>query len=70
MRGKTKEMNIDEHSYSYAQRESNTSEKNRLDLNDLLKRAKDKAKSEKKSNLLIILGITSVVAVFILIFSL
>ena len=30
MRGKTKEMNIDEHSYNYAQRESNTSEKSRL----------------------------------------
>ena len=30
MRGKTKEMNIDEHSYSYAQRESNFSEKSRL----------------------------------------
>ena len=70
MRGKIKEMNIEEHSHSYVRRAHNTSEKSRLDLNDLLQRIKDQEKSEKKNNLLIISGIASVVVVFILILSL
>ena len=70
MRGKIKEMNVDEQPYSYVQRSRNTSEKSRLDLNDLLQRAKDQEKSEKKNNLLIVSGITSVAVLFILFLSL
>ena len=43
--------------------------KKRLDLNDLLKRAKDQEKNDKKLNLLIYVGATSVIAVFVLILS-
>ena len=42
----------------------------RLDLNDLLKRAKEEQNNNKKNNLLIISGAIAVAAVFFLIFSL
>jgi len=45
-----------------------TSEK-RLDLNDLLKRAKDQEKNDKKLNLLIYVGATFVIVVFVSILS-
>ena len=48
----------------------NSSSKKRLDLNDLLKRAKDQKKNDKKLNLLIYSGAASVIAVFILLLSL
>tara|TARA_B100001245_G_C22491968_1_gene249896 strand:- start:246 stop:455 length:210 start_codon:yes stop_codon:yes gene_type:complete len=48
----------------------NSSSKKRLDLNDLLKRAKDQEKNDKKLNLLIYFGTASVIAVVILILSL
>ena len=44
--------------------------KRRLDLNVLLKRAKDQEKSDKKFNLLIYIGAIFVIAAFILILSL
>ena len=44
-------------------------EKKRLDLNDLLKRAKDQEKSDTKFNVLIYSGAASVLVVLILIFS-
>jgi len=43
--------------------------KKRLDLNDLLRRAKDEEKSEKKFNLLIYSCAVSVAVVFLLIMS-
>jgi len=43
--------------------------KKRLNLNDLLRRAKDEEKSKKKFNLLIYSCATSVVVVFLLIMS-
>ena len=43
--------------------------KKRLDLNDLLKRAKDQEKSDTKFNVLIYSGAASVLVVLILIFS-
>ena len=43
--------------------------KKRLDLNDLLKRAKDQEKSDKKFNVLIYTSAASVLAVLLLIFS-
>jgi len=48
----------------------NSSSKKRLDLNDLLKRAKDQKKNDKKLNLLIYSGAVSVTALFILFLSL
>ena len=47
---------------------SSTSKK-RLDLNDLLRRAKDQEKNDKKLNLLIYSGAASVIVVFVLILS-
>ena len=44
--------------------------KRRLDLNVLLKRAKDQEKSDKKFNLLIYTGAVFVIATFVLILSL
>jgi len=43
--------------------------KKRLDVNDLLKRAKDQEKNDKKLNLLIYAGAASVIVVFVLILS-
>ena len=48
----------------------NSSSKKRLDLNDLLKRVKERKKNEKKINLLIYSGAASMLAVFILFLSL
>ena len=45
-------------------------EKPRLDLNDLLKRAKDQKKNDKKANLLILSGSVAVAFVVILLLSL
>ena len=42
----------------------------RLDLNDLLKRIKDRKKDDKKTNILIISGVFVLAAVFFLILSL
>ena len=44
--------------------------KKRLDLNNLLRRVKDEEKKNKKFNLLIFSGATSVVLVFLLLLSL
>ena len=44
--------------------------KKRLDLNNLLRRMKDEEKKNKKFNLLIFSGATSVVLVFLLLLSL
>ena len=44
--------------------------KKRLDLNDLLQRAKDEEKNDKKFNLFIFSGAVSVVIVFFLLLSL
>ena len=45
-------------------------EKPRLDLNDLLKRAKDQKKNDKKANLLILSGAATVVFVVFLVLTL
>ena len=44
--------------------------KSRLDLNDLLKRAKDQEKNDKKANLLILSGAVTVAFVVFLLLSL
>ena len=71
MREKAKQLNLQEDRYGYLEPEKSKFEMNkRLDLNDLLQRAKDQEKSEKKNNLLIVSGITSVAVLFILFLSL
>ena len=44
--------------------------KSRLDLNDLLKRAKDQKKNDKKANLLILSGVVTVAFVVFLLLNL
>ena len=46
------------------------SSSNRIDLNDLLKRAKDQEKNDKRLNILILSGVLSVVVVVVVILSL
>ena len=61
--------NVDKgNQYQYSQ--SAKFAKPRLDLNDLLKRAKEKKKNEKKGNLLILSGSVAVAFVVILLLSL
>jgi len=44
-------------------------EENRIDLNDLLKKAKDQKKEERKTNLKIIAGVVSVALIVVVILS-
>ena len=67
MRGKVNELKSEEDRYGY--RPFRAAEK-RLDLNDLIKRAKAEEKIDKKDNLLIFSGAASVVLVFIILLSL
>ena len=69
MRDRASRVEYDEEQY-HAIDFLNSSSKKRLDLNDLLKRAKDQEKNDKKLNLLIYFGTASVIAVVILILSL
>ena len=69
MRDRASRVENDEEQY-HASDFLNSSSKKRLDLNDLLKRAKDQEKNDKKLNLLIYFGTASVIAVVILILSL
>ena len=67
MRGKTGQVKTDEDQYGFGLLDAR---KKKLDLNDLLKRAKDEEKIDKKYNLLIFSGAASVVLVFVLLLSL
>ena len=67
MRGKVSQARADEVRYDYRPLSDNAEK--RLDLNDLLKRAKDQEKNDKKLNLLIYAGAASVIVVFVLILS-
>ena len=69
MRNKASQAEYDEKQY-HASDFLNFSSKKRLDLNDLLKRAKDQKKNDKKINLLIYSGAASVIVAFILLLSL
>ncbi len=64
MRDRTSQVDLNEEQYSTDKFVSSSSKK-RLDLNDLLKRAKDQKKNDKKLNILIFSGAASLVAVFI-----
>ena len=68
MRGKVNQFRTEAESYSF--REESKSGNRRLDLNDLLKRAKEEKSNEKKNNLLIISGAASIVLVIFIVLSL
>ena len=70
MRGKASNIQVEEDKYGFVRSDFKTTAKARLDLNDLLKRAKDEKKVERKINLLILSGVSSAVLVCLLIFSL
>ena len=67
VRLKFKEKNQDINS---AEVKNTTNTSGRLDLNDLLKRAKDEEKNNNKTNLLILSGAVAVAAITLLIISL
>ena len=68
MRGKVSQARSDDVQYGYKLLSDKA--KKRLDLNDLLKRVADEKNKNKKVNLLIFSGATSVVLVFLLLLSL
>ena len=70
MRDRASRVEYDDEEQYHASDFLNSSSKKRLDLNDLLKRAKDQKNNDKKINLLIYSGAASVIAVFILFLSL
>ena len=70
MRERTGRVDYDEEQYHANELLHSSTSKKRLDLNDLLKRAKDQEKNNKKFNLLIYSGVASVIAVFVLMLSL
>ena len=69
MREKTNQVGYEEEQYHVGESYDSSMSKKRLDLNDLLKRAKDQEKNDKKLNLLIYAGAASVIVVFVLILS-
>ena len=69
MREKISQVGYEEEQYRFVKPDDSSTLKKRLDLNDLLKRAKDQEKNDKKLNLLIYAGAASVIVVFVLIFS-
>ena len=69
MRERVVQVEYDEEQYHVGESQHSSTSKKRLDLNDLLKRAKDQEKNDKKLNLLIYFGAASVIVVFVLILS-
>ena len=69
MREKASQIEYNEEQYRDSELLNSSTSKKRLDLNDLLKRAKDQEKNDKKLNLLIYSGAASVIVVFVLILS-
>ena len=69
MKDRARQAEYDEEQYHASDFLKSSSNK-RLDLNDLLQRAKDQKKSDKKLNILIYSGVVSVVAVFVILLSL
>ena len=65
------QVNYDKEQYTYSDSaETESTKKARLDLNDLLKRAKDQQRSDKKNNLVILSGVAAVIGVVVLILNL
>ena len=69
MREKANQIRYEEEQYRFGKPDDSSTLKKRLDLNDLLKRAKVQEKYDKKINLLIYVGAASVIVVFVLILS-
>ena len=69
MREKANQIRYEEEQYRFVKPDDSSMLKKRLDLNDLLKRAKDQEKNDKKLNLLIYVGATFVIVVFVSILS-
>ena len=69
MRERANQAKYDEEQYHAGELLHSSRSKKRLDLNDLLKRAKDQEKNDRKLNLLIYAGVALIVAVFLLILS-
>ena len=69
MREKANQVGYKEEQYRVGKPDDSSMSKKRLDLNDLLKRAKNQEKNDKKLNLLIYAGAASVIVVFALILS-
>ena len=67
MRERANQVEYDDR-HHYGEADYSTSKK-RLDLNDLLQRAKNQKRDEKKSNLMIYAGVTAVILVFVSIIS-
>jgi len=69
MREKVNQVGYKEEQYHVRESYDSSMSEKRLDLNDLLKRAKDQEKNDKRLNLLIYAGALSVIVVFVLILS-
>ena len=69
MRERASQVEYNEEQYRISESLNSTTSKKRLDLNDLLKRAKDQEKNDKKFNLLIYSCAAFVLAVLLLIVS-
>ena len=69
MRERASRTEYDEEQYHVSELLHSSTSKKRLDLNDLLKRAKEQKESDKKLNLLIYTGALSAVVVFGLLLS-
>ena len=69
MKERANQVEYDEEQYHVSELLHPSTSKKRLDLNDLLKRAKEQKESDKKLNLLIYTGALSAVVVFGLLLS-
>ena len=69
MRERASQVEYDEEQYHVSELLHSSTSKKRLDLNDLLKRAKEQKKSDNKLNLLIYTGALSAVIVFVFLLS-
>ena len=69
MRGKASQIKSEEDQYGYRTIENNSVINRRLNVNDLLRRAKEEKKIDKKTNFLILSSTLGLAAVVLLILS-
>tara|TARA_B100000686_G_C16675997_1_gene909160 strand:+ start:286 stop:504 length:219 start_codon:yes stop_codon:yes gene_type:complete len=71
MRGKSNQAQVEQEQeqYRFSEYVGEVLPKKRLDLNDLLRRAKDEKRSDKKLNLLIFSGSVFVISLFVIVLS-
>jgi len=69
MRGKVKQVDYNEDQYGFTKPLDEMKNSKRLDVNDLLQRAKNEKKIDKKINLMVLSGAISVVLVLFIILS-